>query len=123
MKEYLGVPLTFDDLKKLAREHGKIHILAKLESVNENDYDIFFSDGCSMWPDQWWKIDLFWECLWHDILYFLGGTEAQRLEADERLRDGVGAVAGSVMGAIMFAGVRAGGWVPGTGFEWGYGKL
>jgi hypothetical protein len=44
----------------------------------------FVSDGCTMAPDEILGHDLRPACLYHDWLYFLGGTEAARGVADRR---------------------------------------
>lgn len=125
MKQYIGVPISWGELKSLAVYHRKLDIVAKLDKLDSADYDIFVSDGCSMWPDEWraFKVDLSCACFWHDIRYYLGGTNDERLEADRELFSDVFAVAGVFMAQTMFNGVRSGGWVPGTGFHWGYGRL
>lgn len=125
MKQYIGVPLNWDDLLRLARYHRKMSIVEKMQSLNRDDYDLFFSDGCSMWPDEWKECgyDLSTACFWHDVHYFLGGTWKERLQADRALFADVLAAADMNMALVMFAGVRSGGWLPGTGFDWGYGRL
>jgi hypothetical protein len=125
MKQYVDIPISWGELRRLAVFHRKLDIVAKLDKLNPADYDLLFSDGCSMWPDEWKECgyDLSTPCFWHDGRYFLGGTWQERLQADKELFADVLAVAGMDMALTMFAGVRAGGWVPGTGFEWGYGKI
>lgn len=85
----------------------------------------FSSDGCSLFPDSslinaddWCRC-----CLEHDIAYWKGGTEAERLAADEALRDCVLAQTGNAeLAQAMYLGVRMGGspyfknW-----YRWGYG--
>lgn len=85
----------------------------------------FSSDGCSLFPDSslinsddWCSC-----CVDHDIAYWKGGTEAERLTADEALRDCVLKKTGdSELAEAMFIGVRMGGspyfknW-----YRWGYG--
>ncbi len=85
----------------------------------------FSSDGCSLFPDRSLIDTKDWcECCFeHDIAYWQGGTEAQRLAADEQLRDCVLAKTGDpILAEAMFQGVRFGGspyfenW-----YRWGYG--
>lgn len=85
----------------------------------------FTSDGCSLFPDRSLINNADWCqcCLEHDIAYWQGGTEAQRLAADEALRDCVIKKTGDPeLAEAMFLGVRAGGspyfynW-----YRWGYG--
>lgn len=85
----------------------------------------FTSDGCSLFPDSdlitgddWCSC-----CFEHDIAYWRGGTEAERLAADTELQRCVTAKTGNeVLGRLMFEGVQAGGspyfynW-----YRWGYG--
>lgn len=85
----------------------------------------FTSDGCSLFPDSslinaddWCAC-----CVEHDIAYWKGGTEAERLAADEALRDCVLQTTGNAeLAEAMYLGVRMGGspyfknW-----YRWGYG--
>ncbi|MFT5837346.1 MAG: hypothetical protein ACI9ZV_000851 [Candidatus Azotimanducaceae bacterium] len=85
----------------------------------------FTSDGCSLFPDRslidakdWCEC-----CVEHDVAYWQGGTEAQRLAADETLRDCVLAKTDDpILADVMYNGVRFGGspyfynW-----YRWGYG--
>lgn len=85
----------------------------------------FSSDGCSLFPDSslinaddWCEC-----CLEHDIAYWQGGTEDERLAADEALRDCVLDRSGDArLAEAMYLGVRMGGspyfknW-----YRWGYG--
>lgn len=85
----------------------------------------FTSDGCSLFPDRSLITNKDWCdcCLEHDIAYWQGGTEAQRLEADLRLRDCVLTKTGdSVLAEAMYQGVRVGGspWFY-NWYRWGYG--
>ena len=85
----------------------------------------FSSDGCSLFPDGSLISSNDWChcCLEHDIAYWKGGTEAERLAADEALRDRVLASTGNAeLAEAMYLGVRLGGspyfknW-----YRWGYG--
>lgn len=85
----------------------------------------FSSDGCSLFPDRsliheedWCKC-----CFEHDIAYWQGGTEEERLHADRTLRDCILQKTGnSELAEMMYRGVRFGGspyfynW-----YRWGYG--
>lgn len=91
----------------------------------EGELSDFTSDGCSLFPDSsiitaddWCAC-----CLEHDIAYWKGGTEAERLAADEALRDCVLKKTGDAkLAEAMYMGVRMGGspyfknW-----YRWGYG--
>ena len=85
----------------------------------------FTSDGCSLFPDRSLINSDDWCdcCLEHDIAYWQGGTEEQRLEADQELRDCVLEKTGNrALAETMYQGVRFGGspyfynW-----YRWGYG--
>ncbi len=85
----------------------------------------FVSDGCSLFPDRapGSKADWCSCCLVHDLAYWKGGTEEERLQADRQLRDCVVASTGDkALAETMLAGVRVGG-APQlqTPFRWGYG--
>ena len=85
----------------------------------------FTSDGCSLFPDRslidardWCEC-----CVQHDIAYWQGGTELQRLAADEQLRACVLAKTDDeLLAETMFNGVRMGGspWFY-NWYRWGYG--
>ena len=85
----------------------------------------FTSDGCTLFPDRSLITSKDWCdcCLDHDIAYWQGGTEAQRLEADRKLRNCVLTKTGdSVLAEAMYRGVRIGGspWFY-NWYRWGYG--
>lgn len=119
-EHYKNVPLNFAQLKELCLYHRKYYIVEMLDSKNESDYDLFLSDGCSMWPDEWGD---FINCFWHDIPYYLGCTPKQRLMVDRILKMDVTMTRGSDMAQAMYKAVRIGGGIPGTGFHNGYGLL
>ena len=85
----------------------------------------FSTDGCSLYPDGSASTGKDWCscCVAHDRAYWRGGSEAERLKADEALRACVLAKTDDpARAATMFNGVRLGGsalWP--TGFRWGYG--
>ena len=85
----------------------------------------FSSDGCSLFPDSSLINSDDWCgcCLEHDIAYWRGGTEEERLAADKTLRDCVLEKTGDEkLAEAMYLGVRMGGspyfknW-----YRWGYG--
>ncbi len=84
----------------------------------------FTTDGCSMFPDGTYQQQSLWMecCIRHDIAYWQGGTEAQRLAADEALEACVSQVGEPKIAKLMLAGVRMGGspYFP-TSYRWGYG--
>jgi len=85
----------------------------------------FTTDGCSLFPDRsvMGKSDWCDCCLAHDLAYWRGGTDRERLKADQALRTCVEhATQDPVLARTMYLGVRAGGGPYGTTpFRWGYG--
>lgn len=85
----------------------------------------FSTDGCSIYPDRSVATGQDWCacCVAHDRAYWRGGSEAERLRADEALRACVQERTDDpARAATMFRGVRIGGsaWWP-TPFRWAYG--
>ena len=84
----------------------------------------FTSDGCSSFPDGTAQKPTLWLhcCIRHDFAYWMGGTEAERLHADEELQRCVADTGEKDIANLMFQGVRAGGgpMFP-TPYRWGYG--
>ena len=85
----------------------------------------FSSDGCSLFPDGALNAPGLWCdcCFTHDISYWQGGTSADRLLADQALRQCVlERTADSALATMMYDGVRLGGHpaFP-TWYRWGYG--
>ncbi len=85
----------------------------------------FYTDGCSLVPDGKPGDPRLWcECCFtHDIAYWRGGTEAERLAADEALRACVLHKTGDArLAGAMFEAVRLGGApVFPNWYRWGYG--
>lgn len=84
----------------------------------------FTTDGCSMWFDGTPEQPYLWRhcCVAHDLDYWQGGTEEQRLKSDERIRACISKAQGKAMADYMYANVRWGGspyWM--TTYRWGYG--
>lgn len=84
----------------------------------------FKSDGCSLFLDgtlaqrnKWYHC-----CYNHDIVYWHGGTAAQRKEADRKLRACVAETGHPRTGNLMYMGVRLFGipQIP-AWFRWGFG--
>lgn len=85
----------------------------------------FYSDGCSLFPDGKLGDRRLWCdcCFAHDLAYWRGGTEPERVTADEALRSCVlEKTRDARLAAAMYEGVRVGGspvflnW-----YRWGYG--
>ncbi len=85
----------------------------------------FYSDGCSLFPDGKVGDRKLWCdcCFAHDVAYWMGGTEADRASADERLRECVRARTGDErLAELMYEGVRIGGSpVFPNWYRWAYG--
>lgn len=85
----------------------------------------FTSDGCSLFPNGNARDPTLWcECCYqHDLAYWRGGTDAERLHADEQLRNCVTLKTGdATLAETMYLGVRSGGGpIFPTGYRWGYG--
>lgn len=83
----------------------------------------FTTDYCSEWPDgkaanprQWADC-----CFTHDLNYWIGGSEAQRKNADQELKSCV-KITGETLGSfLMYIGVRIGGHPGNASYAWGYG--
>jgi hypothetical protein len=78
---------------------------------------IFTTDGCSSSPDADWASC----CVVHDIVYWCGGSEADRTAADQFLQHCVNQRV-EMIGDVYYLGVIMGGapWWP-TPWRWGYG--
>lgn len=100
-------------------------ILTQISCSKREAISDFTSDGCSLFPDRSLIDESDWCdcCLVHDIAYWKGGTEEERLVADIALRECVLARTGDeALADLMFEGVRLGG-SPyfNTWYRWGYG--
>ena len=84
----------------------------------------FTTDGCSLFPNGTEKQKDLWLtcCTDHDLAYWMGGTSAEREEADRELKECVERAGEPEIAQLMLAGVRVGGtpYLP-TTFRWGYG--
>ncbi len=102
---------------------GLIVLLAGCASPNT--LRPFSTDGCSLYPDRSAATGKDWCgcCVAHDRAYWRGGSEQDRLKADQDLRACVKDSTGDAeQAALMYRGVRIGGsayWP--TWFRWGYG--
>jgi hypothetical protein len=94
-------------------------------SHNKEELKDFKSDGCTLFPDNSSILKSDWCdcCFEHDIAYWQGGTEDERIKADEALRDCVKKRTGNEkLANVIYQGVRSGGspyfynW-----YRWGYG--
>jgi hypothetical protein len=84
----------------------------------------FTTDGCSVFPDGTREQQSLWVncCIRHDLAYWKGGTEEERLRADIALKDCVTEIGRPELAKLMLAGVRFGGspYYP-MPYRWGYG--
>ncbi len=85
----------------------------------------FSSDGCSLFPDraELLQKDWFACCLEHDIAYWRGGTQGERLAADRAFKACILEKTGDrTLAELMYEGVRLGGspYFP-SWYRWGYG--
>lgn len=79
----------------------------------------FLTDGCSAWPD---GEDYVACCVEHDLLYWCGGSAAERKAADDEFGRCVSERTNALLGGWMRLGVRMGGHpVFPTHYRWGYG--
>lgn len=91
----------------------------------QEEIGAFLTDGCSLFPNRSLIDEGDWCdcCFEHDIAYWKGGTEEERMAADEVLRQCVLDRTGDeILANLMFEGVRLGGspFFP-TWYRWGYG--
>jgi len=93
-------------------------------SADASDLAPFTTDGCSRFPDGTRSQPELWLqcCSEHDVAYWQGGTEDQRVEADRVFKQCVVDIGETMIASVMFVGVRIGGtpYLP-TSFRWGYG--
>jgi hypothetical protein len=91
----------------------------------KNTFAPFTTDGCSMFPNRSIVNEKDWCdcCLAHDLAYWRGGSEAERLKADQALRTCVATkTKNDALAETMYLGVRSGGGPQvKTPFRWGYG--
>ena len=120
------------DIKKsriiLHMPHNSIKYLCLLLgfslTVHAQDIKPFSTDGCSLFPNGVPNDRTRWLacCTQHDIQYWQGGSEQQRIESDKQLLRGVEKTGQTKIALLMHQGVRVGGapyWpVP---YRWGYG--
>lgn len=106
----------------------KILLLAALTSISITTHadtlKPFTTDGCSMFPDGNLIDDSKWVkcCIRHDLAYWKGGAESDRIKADDELQQCVEALGDKTISSVMRLGVKIGGApVYPTWYRWGYG--
>lgn len=113
-----GEKLTLGEVKRLCELFGLNDLWARIEA--NPPPKPFVTDGCSMWPDRWFKGSIFAFCVEHDLKYWVGGTDYDRLEADATLMLQVAKAEDVNVATAMFGGVRVGG-SPKTPLPWKWG--
>ncbi len=124
MEIKIGEKYTPDEVIQFCKEKGLTDLAKRIEKDKEH-LDLFVSDGCSWWPDSIGEYNYSECCILHDIKYWVGGTEADRLEADLQLAICVNRIAGPIMAEVMLAGVRGAGPLGElikASWRWGYGR-
>ncbi len=89
-----------------------------------NELAPFSSDGCSRYAEGTSSNTKQWNhcCLQHDVIYWQGGTQQQRRDADEALNQCVADTGATFRAFLMWLGVRVGGSAKiNTSWSWGYG--
>lgn len=84
----------------------------------------FSTDGCTKFDDGPPDNPTLWQhcCVDHDLSYWLGGSEAERLKVDEDFYQCIKATGESSPARLMYTGVRAaGGPLNNTLYRWGFG--
>ena len=101
--------------------------LVVLPSCRTNEVAVlapFKSDGCTSFPNGPKENRELWcfACEHHDFTYWQGGTFADRLAADRKMKEDIRNTGHPLAAAVAFAGVRVGGspLLP-TPWRWGYG--
>jgi hypothetical protein len=86
-------------------------LIANASTVCANELAPFTTDGCSLFPNGNSEHKTLWLqcCIQHDMAYWKGGTQPDRLAADVALEQCVNDVGEPEIARIMLAGVRAGG--------------
>lgn len=84
----------------------------------------FATDGCSMWIDGPPGSPNLWRhcCVAHDLAYWIGGSEAQRKQADETMKLCIRQAQQPMIASHTYNSVRMGGgpyWP--SSYRWGYG--
>ena len=118
----LSRDLSLDEIKELCLECGREELWERIES--NPPPTPFVTDGCTMWWDEWNNVSLPEACLFHDLAYWLGGSDDDRYDADIRLFDDLCDLGLPLMAHVMFAGVRAFGlphFKRAAEEHWGYG--
>lgn len=112
--------VSLKEIEAICREHGLIALWNKIEAKPPKNP--FSSDGCSCWFDRWDGIDMYPACFLHDLKYWAGGSDTDRLIADLELALDIAKLDEPEMAQVMLTGVRMGGgksWR--KVYSWGFG--
>jgi hypothetical protein len=115
---FKGTPLTEVEVTQLRRLQEHFALLTNQRLLPPRR---FSTDACSLSPDAFGVQ----YCVLHDLAYWLGGTRAERLAADRRLREGT-RKKNRVYAEIQYLGVRFGvpfapDFILNKRFRWGFG--
>lgn len=113
-----GVIIDSTQLLQLAKDHGQNDIVERLEFGMPTKRMV--SDGCSGGcPDTWRGKSIYPACYWHDVRYYLGGSQLYKLYADSILMMEVAKITGDIdFSVTMFNAVHVGGNLPAS-WQWG----
>lgn len=115
-----GEVLTPAETLELCQREGwdlNIELIQKAAPIHKR----FVSDGCSGGSPQTWRgVSLYRHCLKHDIAYYAGGSEFDKLRSDAELMLDVAQDTGDIPWAVgMFNAVQLGGHMG----PWAWGKV
>jgi len=116
------VPLP--KIKEICEHYGLHALWDKIEKGSP--IRPFKSDGCSLWPDTWWGVNLYEACFLHDLKYWAGypgEAEARRTADMELMRDVYRLLGSKFMARIIYVGIRLGSHeIFRRSFSWGFGR-
>lgn len=115
----VGHIYTASEVKSWAIAYGEQDIV---DALNQKTPTLrFVSDGCSgPSPQKWHGKSLLPACIPHDVRYWIGGSQVDKLKADAKLMIDVADITGDPAWAVvMFNSVHAGGNMPGVSWQWG----
>ena len=116
-----GEKVSLEHITDICKYFGRDALLKRI--LDDPPPNPFKSDGCSMWFDSWRGIDFYPYCFLHDLEYWVGGTNTDRLVADAQLMIDIAKAGCPQMAEIMFHGVRVGGHERfRRTFSWGFGR-
>ena len=113
------LPETDDKMRKEAYEYG-------ITTGKEMPPKEFYFDGCSLFPESFFRDSFRDACLRHDIAYWYGGTQEERKNADLIFKKEISesGVTGKILNFPMYIAVRLVGdsfVAKFFGAEWGFG--